>query len=442
LSTDPSVSETSGALRLRSAYRFFLPLIFMTELNMISKSVVHAFLARMTQAETALAGFNVSFTFYYSVTSATEVSALLTLSYAKDRQSLLQLLKFFCLLIALPWTLTLCVAFTELGTWLYRDLFGASDEAVRQAKLATFVFSLSAPVLVLRAFSFGLLMLSQRTIFITYATFFRLASLGASLIVIPWYIDGAAAGAAALVFCMFVETCVSWLFAWPEFRRLPRHAEGWSVPKFRELWRFAWPLMLNSSSEMGMVFAINIALGRLASPDLALAAFGVVHGLVSLLMSPLRNLVHTAQTLIHSSQDFRVLVRFTAQLSVIFSVLGAVLFLTPLEHWVLHDIMGLEPRLEDYVSTGMQMAFLMAGVWGFSALFRGVLAGRRSTTMLATTGLARVSAAAGVAALGLSLGAVNGAILGLIAWLSGYASEAALLYRKLRRAHQLFDREP
>ena len=37
--TDPKPIDLGDALR------FFLPLIFMTELNMISKSVIHAFLA-------------------------------------------------------------------------------------------------------------------------------------------------------------------------------------------------------------------------------------------------------------------------------------------------------------------------------------------------------------------------------------------------------------
>ena len=38
-----------GSLRYRDAYAFFLPLIFMAELMVLSHSIIHAFLARQEQ---------------------------------------------------------------------------------------------------------------------------------------------------------------------------------------------------------------------------------------------------------------------------------------------------------------------------------------------------------------------------------------------------------
>ncbi len=69
------------SIRSSDAWRFFLPLIFMTELNMISKSVIHAFLARTPDPSVALAAFiNTSFTFYYAITGGTEITALLAIA--------------------------------------------------------------------------------------------------------------------------------------------------------------------------------------------------------------------------------------------------------------------------------------------------------------------------------------------------------------------------
>ena len=42
-------------LRLRDCYCFFGPLVLMVELNMMSKSVIHAFLARTDSPSAALA---------------------------------------------------------------------------------------------------------------------------------------------------------------------------------------------------------------------------------------------------------------------------------------------------------------------------------------------------------------------------------------------------
>ena len=51
---------------------------------------------------------------------------------------------------------------------------------------------------------------------------------------------------------------------------------------YRHMWGFSWPLMVTQITENGVSFVINFFLGRLAHPDLALAAFGVVNGLSSL----------------------------------------------------------------------------------------------------------------------------------------------------------------
>ena len=420
----------AAGVTVRAAWRFFLPLIFMTELNAISKSVIHAFLARLPHATTSLAGFSVAFTAYYAFSSATEVSYLVSISWLRDRRSIVPLLRFFCLITAGPVTLALAVAFTGAGDWLYGGLFGASPAAVREAKLATFVFSLSAPFLIARAFTFGVLMINRRTMLISWSTLARLASLAGSLVILPRFLSGAAAGAAALVTCMAVEAIVSGLFAARYFRALP--AATGPPPRIRELWRFAWPLMLNSSAEMGTVFVISIFLGRLLDPDLALAAFGVVHGLTGLMVSPLRNLLHTAQTLARTAADRAALRRFSVQVVVAFALIAVGLFDTPLSQVVLGRLMGLSAELETACAPAMRFAFVMAAAWGFSALLRGFLAGVRRTGSLALTGAGRLVVAALVGALAFAANDLDGALLGLTAWFAGYGAEAAYLALRLR----------
>lgn len=424
----------TSRLTLGTAYRFFLPLILMTELNAISKSVIHAFLARTAAPSVSLAGFNIAFTFYYSLTSTTEVSQLLTLSYLRHQRCLLHLLKFYCLLLIPPLLLAEFVAFTALGDWVFGGLFGASDDAVAQAKAATFMLSLTAPILVVRALAFGILMLHGRTPLITISTLVRLLSLGVSLAILPQLLEGAVAGAAALTLCMLVETVVAWFLAFPYFRAMPREGE---LPRYRELWRFAWPLILNTSSEMGMVFIINVLLGRLTNPDLALAAFGVVHGLVSLLLSPVRNLVQTAQTLVKTAQDRDVMTRFSHHLVAGFGGLAFVLFWSPTDHAILHYVMGLGAVLEQYCAPAMKLCCIMAIFWAYSALFRGLMAGARSTTVLAATGAARALSAGCAVSIALLDPTLNGAVLGLTAWTCGYAAEVVILWFRLRRGGRM-----
>ncbi|MDP7546726.1 MAG: hypothetical protein QGF20_05475, partial [Alphaproteobacteria bacterium] len=337
----------------------------MTELNMISKSVINAALARSPDQNVTLAAFHVAFTLYFALSSSTEVCSVLTLAYLKTQRALGQLARFMVVIVAVPWLVAQAIAFTALGDWAFGGLFGASDAVVVQAKSAIFLLSLSAPVLVIRSICFGLILMHQRTIFITYATIVRLASLGGSLILLPKYLQGAAVGAAALVICMVIETAVALAFARGLYRKLPLGTEPGSEapPSFRQQWRFSWPLMLNTSAEMGVVTAISIFLGLSARPDLALAAFSIVYGLVSLLMSPMRNLVATAQTLVKSLSDRRPIFIFALHLVGFFGLIGFVLFHTPLEDLILIDAMGLKPELRNYCGPALKLTFLMAAAW-------------------------------------------------------------------------------
>ncbi|MBT6429139.1 MAG: hypothetical protein HOK30_15835, partial [Rhodospirillaceae bacterium] len=384
---------------LGTAYRFFVPLIFMTELNMISKSVINAALARTPDQNVTLAAFHVAFTLYFALSSSTEVCAVLSLSYLKTKRALGRLVRFMAVIVAIPWLVAQVIAFTALGDWVFGGLFGASDAVVIQAKSTIFLLSLSAPILITRSICFGLILMHQRTIFITYATCVRLASLAVSLVFLPKFLEGAAVGAAALVTCMALETVVVLVFARGIFRALPTGGEpGAEVPPtFLQQWRFSWPLMMNTSAEMGVVTVISIFLGLSANPDLALAAFSIIYGLVSLLMSPMRNLLSTAQTLVKTVADRRPVHIFTLHLIGFFGLIGFVIFHTPLEDLVLVEAMGLKPELRDYCAPALKLAFLMSAAWAYSALYRGLLAGARNTTMLAVSGLSRIAVAALIA---------------------------------------------
>ena len=419
---------------LGTAYRFFVPLIFMTELNMISKSVINAALARSPDQNVTLAAFHVAFTLYFALSSSTEVCAVLTLSFLKTRRALGRLARFMVVIVAVPWALAQVIAFTTLGDWAFGGLFGASDAVVMQAKSATFLLSLSAPILITRSICFGLILMHQRTIFITYATCIRLASLAVSLAFLPKFLAGAAVGAAALVICMALETVVALAFTQRIFRNLPQGTEAGAEapPTFCQQWRFSWPLMMNTAAEMGVVTVVSIFLGLTVDPDLALAAYSIVYGLVSLLMSPMRNLVPTAQTLVKTIADRRPIFVFALHLIVFFGLLGFVLFHTPLENYVLFNAMGLKLELRDYCAPALQLAFLMSAAWAYSALFRGLLAGARNTTMLAVSGVSRVGVAALILSVSLLFVTANGAVIGLVAWMAGYVAEAGLLALQLR----------
>lgn len=436
---DASASGRPG-LRLRDCYWFFGPLVLMVELNMISKSVIHAFLARTDSPSVTLAAFNAAFTFYFALTSATEVTALLCLSFLKARADLRRLVAFMAIVLLLPLAIALCVAFTSLGSVVFGGWFGLGGEAQTQARTSVALLALSVPVLLGRGTAFALLMLNRKTIIITASTLVRLLSLTISLAVLPLWLDGAAIGAAALMLCMAAETVFAWCFTWRLLMRLPAVREA--RDSFRGYWRFSWPLIINASAEMGVIFVINLFLGRLSNAELAIAAFGVVHGLVSMLVAPMRNLTQSAQTLVAQREDIRTMFVFTVQLIVIFTALAFVLFETPLRDRILRGVMGLTPELAAYAAPAMVLSLVLAPFWSFTALFRGLLAKARTTGSLAASGILRIASAALAGAITLASPEVNGAFLGVAAWILSYAVETVISTWRLRRLGWFVDARP
>ncbi|MGD9803518.1 MAG: hypothetical protein AB7E81_18750 [Hyphomicrobiaceae bacterium] len=420
-----------GGIRLRDCYWFFGPLVLMVELNMMSKSVIHAFLARTDAPSVTLAAFNATFTFYFALTSSTEVTALVCLSFLKARADIRRLMAFMGLVLLLPLVIALASAFTDLGHVIFGRWFGLGAEAQAQAQAAVAALCVSVPVLILRGVAFALLMLNRKTFVITMSTLVRLLSLAGSLIVLPIWLNGAAIGAAALLLCMTAETLFAWCFVWRPLTQLPAIRE--TRDSFLVYWRFAWPLIINASAEMGVIFIITLFLGRLTKAEIAIAAFGVVHGLVSLLMAPMRNLTQSAQTLVARREDVRTMLVFAAQLIVIFAALAFVLFETPLRERILRGVMGLTPELATYAAPALVLSLILAPFWSLAALFRGLLAKARTTGSLAASGILRILSAAVASSTMIAWPDVNGAFVGVLVWTLSHAVETAISTWRLRR---------
>lgn len=405
--------------------RFFLPLIFTAELMFISHSIIHAFLARLDNPKITLAAFSIAFTLSTTVGSPLWSLPQVAISYITDRRSIRRQI-FFGLQVAMtPVVFLLLIAFTPLGDWFYATLNGASPAAVVQAKSATIFFTFIFLAVIGRNIFTGLIMINRRTSLITLSTLVRLASLGGLLFLLPKVLSGASVGAAALVSCITVDGIFTVWVGWNFYRALPE--EKGEAPSYASIWKFSWPLMINQFAENMVFLTINLFLGRLARADLALASFGVMRGIVMLVVGPLRNLSQTSQTLTHSREDLRVMMRFSLFVVVGFTVLVLALFLSPLRWWVLEGVMGLTGEMSRYTAPALGYAFLVSVFWGFSSVFRGLVMSARRTGSLAPTAGLRVVAVIAVGSVTLVWPEINGALVGILAMAATFAVEALVL---------------
>jgi len=403
----------------------------MTEMHQISHSIVHAFLARLINPTVSLAAFSIAFVFNSAISTVNQVSIQGGISFITDRAAFWQLFRFFSFACIFLFIIIESVALTPLGNILYGQLMGASEAVVKQARITSAIMGLWTFPILIRNICNALVMVQHRTILITYATVIRLVSLGLFLFIYPIWLNGAAVGGAALASCMTVEAIYMVIVAHPLLLALEKKKK--KPPSYFKIWQFSWPLMITQSSEGCVPLAINLFLGQLSNPDLALAGFGVVNGLVRAFMSPLRNLIQTAQTLIHSYEEMKVMFQFTLRTVIFFVVFVFVLFFSPLRDIILGNVMGLSIELNSYVTPGAKLSFLIAIFWGYSALLRGILSAMRRTGDIGLAVPIRLIAVVMVCSVTIFYPDLNGTIVGVLAFSVAFASESIFLLYRLRR---------
>lgn len=431
-SSASSASSRRSALRrpasLGDAFRFFLPLMLMAELMMISHAVISAFLARMSDPEPILAAYSIAFYFHATLGSPVWACQFVAVSYIRDRASMRRLL-FFSVQVAVGVIAVFsAVGLTPFGDWLYAGLFGAGPEVVRAAKNCTLIFSLVVCFAVVRSLIYGLFMVERKTLFVTLGTVVRLVGLAAVLAGLSRWFEGAEVGAIALVSCIGIETLFGLYLARPFLRRL---AAGRHPPGYRDLWKFSWPIMVMQTAESGVAFTVNLFLGRFVRPELALAAFGLLDSLMRVLLSPLRNVIQTVQTLVRFRRDVRVIATFAIIVGGAFASAMLLFQLQWVRSRVLMDVMGLPPHMAEYVAPALALGFVLAAAMAAAAFARGLLIAAKRTGAIAVASGVRLLTVGLVGAAALVLGAENGALVGMWALIGAFLTETAVLAARL-----------
>ena len=413
---------------LGDAFRFFLPLMLMAELMMISHAVISAFLARMSDPEPILAAYSISFYFHATLGSPIWACQFVAVSFIKDRASMKRLL-FFSLQVAAAITLILfTVGLTPAGDWLFRTLFGAGPEVADAAQRCTVIFSFVMLFAVLRSLVYGLFMVERKTLYVTLGTVVRLAGLFVVLAGLTLFVEGAEVGALALVACIAIETLFGLVVVRPFFRRLP---PGTHPPSYRELWKFSWPIMIMQTAESGVIFTINLFLGRLPRPELALAAFGLLDSVMRVILSPLRNVIQTVQTLVRFRRDVGVIVTFAVIVGGGFAAVMLLFHLEPVRTWALEGIMGLPPHMAEYVAPALGFGFVLALAMAAASLSRGLLIAAKRTGAIAIASAVRLVTVGAVGGVAIALGTSNGALIGIYALIGAFLAESAVLLARL-----------
>ena len=431
---EKEIVDNRSTVTIKEAYRFFTPLIFMAELHMLSHAVISAFLARMTDPEPILAAYSIAFYLHATLGSPVWACQFVAISYIRDRASVIRLFIFSTqtfLLVGWLWAL---IALTPLGLSFFIQAFGVSETVAKEAQLCVLISTLIVPCVFFRSLAYALLMLNRRTTLVTLGTMIRLIGLFVILIGLQGKVNGALVGMIALTACIAIESFYAVIAARKYYLNLPANREP--PPKYRELWRFGWPVILMQIAESGVAFTASFFLGRLLRPELALAAFGVLDAMMRVLLGPLRNLTQAVQTLTNNRSDAKVIGKFTIHLSIIFTLIMCAFYNKVIRQYTLENVMGLPQSMVEYITPALLLTPLLALSMTAAAYTRGQLLASRKTVAIAFASVARILAVCAIGLIALSFSDVNGAVVGVVALIGAFTTEATILGSKVLYAER------
>ncbi len=212
----------------------------------------------------------------------------------------------------------------------------------------------------------------------------------------------------------------------------------------RYIFAFWYPLAL---SWMMMSIAdpvVSAGITRLPQPELELAAFGVAQPIAILMESPIIYMLGTGVALVRNRAMYHLVWRFMLHLSILMTVVSAVLFFTPAYHVMTRLLLGLTEDVAVAARPAMQLLLLWPAAIGLRRFLQGVLIRHGYTRHITMGTVCRLTTLSATMAVGVWIGGIPGAVLGGLAMVLSVIVEAIVIAwwaRPIVREHILTKEE-
>ncbi len=173
---------------------------------------------------------------------------------------------------------------------------------------------------------------------------------------------------------------------------------------------------------------VAIALSRMAQPEIALAALGILKALANFLESPIIMLLHASTALSVSRRSRQALWRFTLLAGGTLTAIFLLLALPPLYRVVMSELFAATPQVSAAGWAPLVVLGLWPGVIAWRRYFQGILIREGRGRFLGLASLARIGSLTALLIL-VARGwpGLDGALVAAIAIMGGLLAEASLV---------------
>ncbi|MCW5877041.1 MAG: hypothetical protein KIS85_09210 [Anaerolineales bacterium] len=427
---------TSKTLTQKRIFLLWLPLAASWLLMAVEMPYISAALARISQAERMIAAFGLAASL--SITIESPVISLLSTAtaLARSRQNYLMLRRFTAHLMVATTALQFLLGWTPLFDLVVKGWLGAPASLHEPVQLGIQLMLPWSAAIAWRRFRQGILIRFGQSNLVGRGTILRLLSSAGSATLLALFtpLPGVAVGALALSAGVVLEALYAhWLSA--PLVRAEFGAEAATQQaelSYGELVNFHWPLAASNLLYLFTQPIIAAALARSPNPELSLAAWPVVGGLLFITRAPQMALPEVTIALSDEPGHQAAMRRFGLLVGLGCSLLLFVLSFTPLAESYFRGLIGVSAELAAVARDGARFGLLMPLAMASVTVSRGLLTARRNTRpqAIAMAVELAVLAAAVFAGARLGLPGVPVAAAGLTVALIIEAIQLALVLRR------------
>ncbi|HUW10527.1 MAG TPA: hypothetical protein VM537_12420 [Anaerolineae bacterium] len=207
-------------------------------------------------------------------------------------------------------------------------------------------------------------------------------------------------------------------------------------PSLRQMFMLWSPIAASIAMMVMEPSIINIALGRAADAEVALAAYGVAYGLAILIESPIIMLLDASVARSTNRGAFALVKRFTLALALAVTALGLLVSLTPLYTIVVEQLMRIPADIAAQTRPTLQILSLWPLPIAWRRSHQGVLIRAQKTGIITAATMLRLLILTVVLFGGLRVLPAKGAVVAGIAMVISVTAEAALTTWATQRALQ------
>ncbi|MGH2582119.1 MAG: hypothetical protein ACRDFQ_04400 [Anaerolineales bacterium] len=377
-------SNPSPTLSQKRILITWLPLAASWLLMAIEGPYISAALARLEDSVRMIAAFGLAASL--SITIESPVISLLATStaLARSRQNYLMIRRFTLHLIIATTVLQFLLAWTPLFDLVVMDWMGVPSSLLGPVQLGLKLMLFWSAAIAWRRFKQGILIRYGRSRSVGQGTIVRLLGSAGSATLLAIFTDmpGIAVGAMALSIGVLAEAAFAQAAAASVVReRFYEEKREINFPtlSYRELVGFHWPLAASSLLFLFTQPIVSAALARGPEPELALAAWPLMRGLIFMSRAPEMAFPEVVIALNEERGSRAALSRFSLTVGLILSALLALVSLTPLANFYFGTLVGVDDQLAALSTQGLALAVLIPFIMAFVTNSRGQLTAQRTT---------------------------------------------------------------